>query len=848
MKQSEIPNTERLLHLRSRLLPAVLILLTFATALLAVGIFLQFGVWTNEEVIHGPFPTEQLGSRIALVPVGSAYSRIPCCIGVQSDSIEHDAASNLRAWLNGRELGPPHTLHDDIRSGKTAGFSHWGKEIRFFIPESIPNDQSVTLRARYPIQYSTDFLTLSAAVELLLLPVAFIGRFGFVATIEAVVRMPYLLLRIAGYLALTASLIYIASSIVALITGWALPTTALIRWSRVAVWLARHEMLFGFTLLACAAFGTIGMWSALLIPEGKLIIKREEIAFLRCFGVWVFVIVTCAFVFSLSTMWAGIFTPGQFHRNSIGGLIPFFDATGYTGDAYDQAKNGIWSSFSLRRPLAAAFRTVLLFCSGYSYSSMLLLQTCLLSAASCFATWAIVRWRGLWAGVAFLGLTYTYVRIFAPTALTEPLGLCWALFAIPFLIECLRSWSLANALLALAATTMALMTRMAAMFTIPALILWIVWQFGRNWRQRLAAGTAGALVVVGVLSANFMLTKSYGTGQDVTGINFADTLCGLTMGTTWDGCPKRIQEQGKQMPAGDVAHARFLYAMAWENFKNHPDVLMNRMMIASQAFIYNLPDELFRGAGPEIQSVPRGAKKLILLISIVGLTLLFFRERAKVELLFWMLLWLSIVASAAIIYFDDGDRVLSTSYVLLWLFFALGFANPTDAPELVSETHQRRLSLIGISCFAAMALLFFGIPLLAYRMSSARQQVVPSVNANEAVVFGGRRMSGLLVVPDGAVLRNDVPTVHLSTFSEIIRQSGVERYQGLLSPQTPELPFGFIYAPRLDPTGSYYEFIVPPEVIERQDVSAWQFDFADWDRNSPYGPYWFYVTHAAPLR
>jgi hypothetical protein len=108
-------------------------------------------------------------------------------------------------------------------------------------------------------------------------------------------------------------------------------------------------------------------------------------------------------------------------------------------------------------------------------------------------------------------------------------------------------------------------------------------------------------------------------------------------------------------------------------------------------------------------------------------------------------------------------------------------------------------------------------------------------------------MVGFFIVPDGAPLRSDVPTLHLSTFARIM--SNMEHWQGLLNPFPPRLPFGFVFAPRLDlPAPSVYQYIVPAEVMLRRDVRVWWFELEDWHRNRLYGPYWFYVKRAEPLR
>ena len=290
--------------------------------------------------------------------------------------------------------------------------------------------------------------------------------------------------------------------------------------------------------------------------------------------------------------------------------------------------------------------------------------------------------------------------------------------------------------------------------------------------------------------------------------------------------------------------------MAWQNFKRNPEVLIARLMRAAYSFLCNLPDQLFRGYGKAILEPSASIRGFISLVSVVGLIFVFLKRRERGELVFWTLFWLSVVASSSFIYFDDGDRALAVSYVFIFFFFAFGFASPSAAPGSFSEAQRRRLNLNGISCFAIVALLFFSIPWLAYRLWPGRQLVIsqPLSNAAEAVVFGGRRMSGFLVVPDGIALRKDVATVDFSTFSEIVKQSGIEQYQGLVNPRAPKTPFGFVYAPRLDSKRSNYQYIVPSDVIERRDVRAWRFELKEWQRKPSFGPYWFYVTRAEPVR
>ena len=62
------------------------------------------------------------------------------------------------------------------------------------------------------------------------------------------------------------------------------------------------------------------------------------------------------------------------------------------------------------------------------------------------------------------------------------------------------------------------------------------------------------------------------------------------------------------------------------------------------------------------------------------------------------------------------------------------------------------------------------------------------------------------------------------------------------------MPFGFVFAPRVEKgSNSGTLYIVPAEVLERRDVSAWHFDLKQWgDKQNGYSQYWFYVTEAEP--
>ncbi|MES2196613.1 MAG: hypothetical protein V4517_19500 [Pseudomonadota bacterium] len=840
-------------------------LMFWVLALLAAGLLaLQFGVWQTEFRIAGPFAV-QAGppsrSLILTVPddTHTPWWRQPLIGDTSAKPFE----SFLELQVDGRKVGPPHSPHSAIRDGTTSGFSHWGPSLVFSLPPGTNNGPETTVTLRYPVQprpWVTAVLTVSSILlggllyrrklgSLLqrlntLIPIA-VRRAE--QPLSILVRAPYLILQGLCWLGLAGSAAYAACSLYAWANGWALPTTALIRWSPVAQWAAQNELYFGHLLMMMAGCGAVVTWLGSSNANLRRSIESSERTLLRLVFWCGIPIAASAFIFCTSAMWAGIDRAGDFHLGNIGGLIPFSDAGNYHTAAHDQVKDGLWNETSLRRPLAAAFRSALLVMGGFSLTTMLILQACLLAAAACFAAYALAMWRGIWAATAFFGLTYIYTRTFVPTTLTEPLGLFWALLAIPFFIESFRTGAVRLALIAFAMTSIALMTRPGSMFTIPFLLLWLVWQFGRGVRAKLRIGAVSIGILIGITGLNSLLQKSYGSGTSPATGNFAYVLCGLSIGTNWEGCPRKIAAEGAPQLRGNALIGK-LYGMAAENIRARPDIFLGRLAQGAEAFLTRFPEVIWKGNGTEIKEPNWLWRTPLTVVCLIGLFIAA-RRAAAPELAFWALLWISIVTSASIVFVDDGPRTLAASHPLIALFFAIGFSRagltPGEPSKASSPTSLSRYGTLGLIVAAA---LFFCIPWAAHRFSPNGALAADGLSAKqgEAIVFGGRRMSGFLVVEDGAPLRHDIPTLHLADFDAVVRKSGVEYYQGLLHPVAPPLPFGFVFAPRVEKgVLSLNQYIVPAEVMERRDVAVWRFQLKRWGYTG-LGEYWYLVTHAEP--
>ena len=831
----------------ARLLLWPLAVLTLTTLVLGLGVL------HRDAEIRGPFePVETNPASHLLAFLVPADTSSIWRVRPLPDDEKYPYRSDLRLWINGHEMGPAHTAHATIREGNTAGFSHWSGSVLFSLPARIKNDSETIATVRYSLR-PPSWLALALAISTAL---CWLLRYRTLKSLsdalhrsaDMAVRLPYWTLLGLCCCGVAASAIFVLSSLYAWATGWALPTTAIIRWSTAGQWAARNEPYFGYLLLAVAGFGAAATWLAGSNPRRQKSVRSDELALRRTLLWCGYPIAACAFLLCISAMWSGIVRPSDPDWANIGGLIPYTDGVNYYAAAHDQAKDGTWEMVSSRRPLAAAFRSALMYFGNYSLQTMLILQVCLFAAAACFAAYAVAIWRGVWSGIAFFGLTHIYAHMFVPTTLTEPLGLFWALLSIPFFIEAIRSGSAKPALLAFAITVIALMTRMGSMFTVPALLVWLVWQFGQSIAVKLRIGVASVGILLCIFGLNSLLQHAYGESQISTGGNFAYTLCGITIASNWTGCPAELAKQGKPLPAEEGAAVNQLYVTAAENFRAHPDIFFGRLADGAREFLSQINNMVWKGYFLGIPDPSPRLHELMTAFSLIGLLYIMMRRAKRIELSFWALLWVSIVSSAALVFFDDGSRVLAATQPLMALFFAMGVSSPVlTAP---TEMNSRgRLSQFGLGSLLLAGVLFISVPWVAHRFSPVSALGGDGLLSKdgEAFVFGGRRISGFLVVEDSSPLRDDLPTIHLADFEAIIQQSNVEHYQELLHPVTPPLPFGFIIAPRLEKNvSSYNQFIVPAEVIEHLEVPAWHFYLTEWLRKPDKYNYWYYVTKAEP--
>lgn len=810
----------------------LLSLLFFAVVLLQDTLLIQ------TRVLAGPFANEAgTALHTVSVPVDGPLS---CCTTVRSDRSGHEESSSLRLWVNDQEQIPAHAPHATIRSGGP-GFNHWVDGVYFSLPDGVEN----TPDAQVTLVYAAEPKPWVAAI----LGVLALGLFGMLHKREisaaahnpAIVkrelaRLPYHILIIIGWALLVAAALYTIAIVGGGLAGDPLPISVPFKTDFGASLATRYEVALPLFLLLLSA--AAALLAALLGREARRAARKQELAVMRWMSRYGLPVTIAFFIASVGATWAGLFLTGS--TSTIAGLVPFFDAGGYYADVHTFLRDGVWSEFSSRRPLAAAARTTVFLLGGMRYESVIFAQAVALATASYFAAMAVIRWRGVWPGVSLLALLYILVRTQITTTMTEPLALIAAIGSLPFLVEALRTRSRLNALVGLALMTAAIWMRPGSMFTVPALALWFALFCGDSLWGKVRHFGIACITVLAVLAIDVVIGSMMSSGSPG---NFGYTLCGLSIGGAWDACLHRYADELaiRNFGASDAqAMSNWLYEHAFQNLREDPSPFIQLLLSEPVRFLRELPGVMLRGYSNI--SIPADFPLMPWYAIVIGMTICG-SWRWRSEALWWALVFASIVASSTIFYYSDGVRTFSVVYVLVALFLALAFAAP-DAPNLRNPKLQARVARVAAGALAAASVAVLVVPLAARHLYETPRV---AMQPGPAIVGPMARATGVLVIADDAPAPSLGPSLPVTRFSDFVRRSGVEASQGLVTPSPPPLPFAFISVPRLDTAGTL-TLIAPPEMFFRRDVAGWRVSLAEWHPTGLlYSGNWSLVTSATPL-
>jgi hypothetical protein len=618
------------------------------------------------------------------------------------------------------------------------------------------------------------------------------------------------------------AVLFFCFSLAGVFSGIPIPFTQVFHTVHIARDLLAAEAQIPKAFLIFSLSGACVSWLAAATLVAPEVVRRSE-ARLKVALKWAgFPIMAALFLFGIAGGgWSGSVNAEDLNYMSLGSLVPYSDAFGYYQGAFNQLFTGKWSDVTTQRPLAGAGRQLLMSLVDYRYVPVIVLQVSLAALLMALAAQAIAGWIGIWAGIAFLGMTYGIARPFLPTLMTEPIGMMLALGSMIFFIDSFRRRTLGSALIAVMLLTAALLTRMGSLFTIPFLVLWVGLAFSSSAKEAGVNLVLGAGAVLSVFALSELLRALYGAHTTMVGGNFAHVLCGLAVGGDWSTCSQRFSAELRPLSSHEEI-TRYLVSKAWGSFQERPHIFFEKLWTNAMNFVRTQPVFFTEGyARTGVGDIRHHLLKVVILVP--GLVYAF-AYRQGVGLLFWSGLLLTVIASAALIHGDDGWRTLHVTHVLIAGFISLGFTAPG---VLVSDSAPRwRPTQAGTAAVVAWALLYLFAPLISqqlFRREAAKHTSLTPSQDHTAVLLA-RQLTGFVVTADGAAHSASVPSMPYSQFERLMTLTRLEQEVGpFVRDQRDRVPFSFM-ANQFDSTSVL--LIGPPYMLERKDVWAWRVRFA----------------------
>ncbi len=757
-------------------------------------------------------------------------------IPVKGDSMSAPKRSNLVLLEDGKAVGPPHSLHADIRNVGRGAYSHWKKALIFSAsdnsdPRTNHRVYSFSINRLFPGWLWVAAVVLSAPLFGILRQ-TIRGRIPRYAqshawdwgdAIASCAIAPAVIV-VFGFV------IFLGASIFFMLRGDTFfPATPLSTLASPAQ-IAEFDRIFP----TYAILWAISCWGIInLLPfAGKIdICRKAETLLARLFSRWGLPVVVGLFLFRLGALWTA---PGHVNTDgaALSGIVPFSDAFGHFFGVMSFPGSGEFEEWVLRRPLAAAFRLGLCMLSGYDPIRTVVVQTVLLATAAWVLAMTVLRRWGSFSAILCVIFVLIHARVYIATFLVEPLGLIFVCLSAAVLLEVHFTKSVPLAMIGLGTLTVALLVRMGAMFLVPAALVWIVYDLGKNRKSKILLTLIAGLTVGLCLGASFFISNVYGNSKNQLGGNFSLVLAGISIGGNWNDARQRYQEELAELDERDQANK--LYQIAIDNMRRHPGVFLHRLWLGAQGFLTAFPTLMMQGFD--------GTANSQYFWILFGIALL--RMIQSGQSLFWCLILLSIPASAAFVYFDEGLRVLCIAYPLVGIFLASALKSVKRFSTGLSVMAPSLSVTRGLAACLSGLLFALVVCAPALAMQFPPQEAIATKNEQplskqETVLWGAGTAAGVIVVGGDERPAGDEPSVRFEEFIRSIKNSGVERYQRLVTPVPPTPPFSFVA--NISPTR--YHFIGPPELMRRRDVLAWRIVYRDWYD----GAYWKEVTEATPL-
>src|SRR5947209_6000062 len=178
----------------------------------------------------------------------------------------------------------------------------------------------------------------------------------------------------------------------------------------------------------------------------------------------------------------------------------------------------------------------------------------------------------------------------------------------------------------------------------------IAFAYGSNLTARLRWAAIAVACAAAVVGLNTALSFLYSPVESVSSASFNFTLCGISVGGSWKDCYYQLYaDEIAQLQNDQRALTALMLQKAMANIAAHPGVVLLSFTKNILNYVWDLPDLYLTGF-----RWFRVRWKFVLIIAVsAGLTAAMRKRGARTERIIWTGLFLSTLASAAIIYADD---------------------------------------------------------------------------------------------------------------------------------------------------------------------------------------------------
>ena len=400
---------------------------------------------------------------------------------------------------------------------------------------------------------------------------------------------------------------------------------------------------------------------------------------------------------------AGAYAGARSHGALIGGRIPYSDASDYLAGASRLLHLGALDEWNSRRPLNATLFATRLALARESVLGALHLQALLLALSSWLAARSVSRDFGWRAGAIVTGGTLVFGSIFAPTTMSECLGLSLGSLAFACLWGAAQTKLETHLAVGGALLAAALSARSGPFFVFVTLLAWAAWLRAGEGMRAMArsAGALGVGVVLGMQMTKLLLAVHHGVGAGAQS-NFSYTLYGLAFrGVGWE---RAWSDHPEIAAMGDARGAALIHRLAIEHITSHPADLALGLWRNVECLAFSWTEQLSGDALAHRPWLQWAVFAAMMGALVVAVRRVWVKRGPDAQLSLATAMLAGVGLSVPVIYMDGRERVFAAAFPGVLALIATLAGTRRSSVTTGSHDGVRAPAIVGLALLALSVL------------------------------------------------------------------------------------------------------------------------------------------------